>query len=46
MKYFFLSMAPLFALAVVVLLAVATIRFIRWLIKKVNEDEDNPDQDS
>ena len=46
MKYFFLCMAPLFALVVVVLLAVATVRFIRWLIKKVNEDEDNPDQDS
>lgn len=46
MKYFFLSMAPLFALVVVVLLAVATVRFIRWLIKKVNGDEDNPDQDS
>ena len=46
MKYFFLSMAPLFALVVVVLLAVATVRFIRWLIKKVNEDEDTPDQDS
>jgi len=46
MKYFFLSMAPLFALAVAVLLAVAAIWFIRWLIKKVNEDEDNPDQDS
>ena len=46
MKYFFLSMAPLFALVVVVLLAVATVRFIRWLIKKVNADEDNPDQDS
>lgn len=46
MKYFFLSMAPLFALVVVVLLAVATVRFIRWLIKKVNEDKDNPDQDS
>lgn len=46
MKYFFLSMAPLFALVVVVLLAVATVWFIRWLIKKVNEDKDNPDQDS
>ena len=46
MKYFFLSMAPLFALVVVVLLAVATVRFIRWLNKKVNADEDNPDQDS
>ena len=46
MKYFFLSRAPLFALVVVVLLAVATVWFIRWLNKKVNEDEDNPDQDS
>lgn len=46
MKYFFLSMAPLFALIAAVLLAVAIIWFIRWLIKKVNEDEDNPDQES
>lgn len=43
MKYFFLSMAPLFALIVAALLAVAIIRFILWLVKKVNEDEDNPD---
>lgn len=44
MKYFFLSMAPLFVLIAAVLLAVAIIRFIRWLIKKVNESEDSSDQ--